>query len=157
MFPGSRSLVRRAVLVAVSAATIVGCGALTGTEPAPTPADFPTIQSILNRAGIHVDHIVSGDPGCNDVDLGRTAIGFDASGLDQPKPTRLYVYIFRNGATFDRLRQSVDDCAKAYVTDPATYESIDASPFVVAGQGPWGPAFRGAVRTALTAAAAPGG
>ena len=157
MFPGPRSLVHRAVLVAAAAVSIAGCGALTGTEPAPTPADFQTFEAILSRAGIHVDHIVSGDPGCDDVELGRTAIGFDASGLDQPTPTRLYVYIFRNGATFDRLRQTVDACAKAYVTDPATYESIDASPFVVAGQGPWAPAFRGAVRTALTAAASPGG
>jgi hypothetical protein len=44
------------------------------------------------------------------------------------------------------------------VTDPATFEAIDAySPYVVAGQGPWGARFRAALREALRIAAGTGG
>jgi hypothetical protein len=42
------------------------------------------------------------------------------------------------------------------VTDPATYESVESSPYVVAGQGPWGPAFRDNIRAAITEAAGTG-
>ena len=70
-----------------------------------------------------------------------TAISFDAAGEDQTTPVRLYLYIFRNRASFERLRTTVDDCARSYVTDPETFESIDQSPYVLTGQGPWAPGF----------------
>ena len=75
-----------------------------------------------------------------------TAISFDASGLDQPTPVRIYLYMFRNRATFERLRATVDACARSFVTDPETYESLEQSPYVIAGQGPWGPQFKAALR-----------
>ena len=99
---------------------------------------------------------MSGDAGCDDLTLKQTAIGLDATGLDQATPTRLFIYIFRNRASFDRLRQTVDGCATSYATDPATYESIEASPFVVASAGPWAPDFRAAVRSAIVEAAGTG-
>ena len=42
------------------------------------------------------------------------------------------------GDAFERLRATIDDCARSFVTDPETYESLEQSPFVMAGQGPWG-------------------
>ena len=48
-------------------------------------------------------------------------------------------------------------CARSYVTDPAGLESIDVSPYVLAGQGPWGPDLRAALRAGLTVAAGNGG
>jgi hypothetical protein len=137
---------------------IASCGTVSRSAPAPTPADFPGLAGQLTQHGIRVDPatIVSGDAGCNDPNLGKTAIGFDASGLDQTAPVRVHVYIFRNRATYERLRSTVDACAASFVTDPATFESVDTSPYVVAGQGPWAPAFRDNLRAAITEAAGTG-
>jgi len=88
--------------------------------------------------------------------LNPTAIGLDASGLDQADNVRLYLYIFRNRQVYERLRASVDECARSFVTDPETFESIESSPFVLAGQGPWAPEFKGALRDALTEASGTG-
>ena len=146
---------RNAVLVAVAMA-VTGCGTISRTPPAPTPADFPGIAGVLSQRGVRVDRIVSGDAGCDDVELGRTAIGFDASGLDQATPVRIHVYIFRNRATYDRLRATIDHCAAAFVTDPETFESVETSPYVFAGQGPWATAFKDNLRAAIAEAAGTG-
>jgi hypothetical protein len=135
--------------------TVAGCGVST-TPPPPTPADFQGIAAELSKRGLRIDHIVSGDAGCDNLDLERTAIGLDAAGLDQASPTRLFIYIFRNRASFERLRQTVDGCAQSYATDPDAFESIEASPFVVASAGPWAPEFRSAVRAAIIEAAGTG-
>lgn len=152
----ARLFVRDAALLLV-AATVAGCSTISRTSPAPTAADFPGIAGVFSQRGVRVDRIVSGDAGCDDIDIARTAIGFDASGLDQASPVRIRVYIFRNRASFERLRATIDTCAAAFVTDPETFESIDQSPYVVAGQGPWGTAFRDAVRAAIGEAAGTGG
>jgi hypothetical protein len=73
--------------------------------------------------------------GCVDPTLIQTAIGFDAKGLDQADPVRLRIYIFRNRDAFDRLRSTVDTCARSYVTDPDTYEALERSPYVLTGVG----------------------
>jgi hypothetical protein len=154
--PRSRaSIVGRGSLFVVLLIGLAGCG-VTTSPPPPTPADFQGIAGELVRRGLQIDHIVSGDAGCDDIGLARTAIALDASGLDQTAPIRVYFYIFRNRASFDRLRQTVDGCARSYATDPETFESIEASPFVVASAGPWAPEFRAAVRAAITEAAGTG-
>ena len=135
---------------------LVGCGTISTTPPAPTPADFQGIATELTVRKIRIEDIVAGDAGCDDRTLVPTAIGLTASGLDQPTPVRIYLYIFRNRGPFDRLRASVDDCARAFVTDPETFETVEQSPFVLAGQGPWAPDFEAAVREALTVAAGTG-
>lgn len=145
------------VLVLVVAAIASACSSITGTAPAPTPADFPGIASALARRGIAIDNIVSGDPGCGDASLTPTAIRFDASGLDQPVATRAYVYIFRNREAFDRLLPDVARCAGAYATDEEGEPWIALSPFVLTGPGPWPPAFRDAMADGLTEAAGTGG
>jgi hypothetical protein len=148
----------RTVLVVVALAVIAaGCSTLTGTPPAPTPADFPGLASTLGRHGVRVGDIVAGDPGCDDPGLVPTAIRFDASGLDQPAPTRAYVYIFRTREAFDRLRRDVARCAENYVTDEEGEPWIAASPFVLTGPGPWSPGFRKAMEEALIEAAGTGG
>lgn len=142
--------------VAIACLLLAGCGTISTSPPAPTPADFQGLAAEIARRGILIDAIVSGDAGCDDADLQRTAIGLDASGLGQTTPARLYFYIFRNREAYERLRGRVDACARSFVTDPDGFESIEASPFVVAGQGPWAPAFRAAVRAAVTEAAGTG-
>ena len=82
-----------------------------------------------------------------------TAISFEASGLDQATPVKIYTYLFADRATFERLRTTVDSCARTYVTDPDTYESAEQSPYVVAGQGPWGPQFKAKLREVLAVTA----
>lgn len=148
----------RAVGLAVVAATLLtACGVVSTSPPAPTPADFFGITANLDRRDIVVDHVTSGDAGCDDPVLGQTAIAFDASGLDQATPVRVYVYIFRNRDAFDRLRQTVDACAAAYATDPEAFASVEASPYVVASAGPWAPRFQAAMRAAISEAAGTGG
>jgi hypothetical protein len=150
--PTIRAIVRPAALALV----VAGCGTLSTTPPAPTPADFQGVATEVTKRGITIDRIVSGDAGCDDPVLIPTAIGFDASGHDQTEATRIRIYIFRNRASFERLRTSVDMCARAFVTDPGTFESVEQSPYVVAAQGPWGPEFEGALREAIEVAAGTG-
>jgi hypothetical protein len=145
-------------MVAFGIATVLltGCNVISRTPPVPTPADFQGIAGDIVQRGINVTHVVSGDGGCPDSNLGKTAIAFDVAGLDQPTPVHVYVYIFRDRATYERLRTAVDDCARSYVTDPQTYESVETSPFVIAGQGPWGPQLKDNLRAALVEAAGTG-
>ena len=57
---------------------------------------------------------------------------------------------------YERLRASVDVCAASFVTDPESFETVEQSPFVLAGQGPWGAEFEKALRDGLAAAAGTG-
>lgn len=149
---------RRLAGIALTVATLLAsCGVISTTPPAPTPADFLGITANLDRRDIAVDHVTSGDAGCDDPTLRQTAIAFDARGLDQATPVRVYIYIFRNREAFDRLRQSVDACAASYAGDPNAFASVEASPYVVASAGPWGPRFQAAMRAAISAAAGTGG
>src|SRR3990170_4090338 len=143
-------------LAALSLALAGACGTISTTAPAPTPADFQGIATELTKRGIAIDGLVSGDAGCPDPVLIPTAIGFTADGLDQAAPTRGYPYVFRNRESFERLRATIDDCARSFVTDPATFETVEQSPFVVAAQGPWQPEFEAALRDALEVAAGTG-
>jgi hypothetical protein len=147
-------LAARALLVALA---VAACGTISTTPPAATPADFPGITAELANHDIGVNRFVSGDAGCADPVLTPTAIAFDAKGLDQANTVRIYIYIFRNREAFERLRSSVDACAASFVTDAETFETIEQSPFVLAGQGPWAPEFEGALRDALAEAAGTGG
>lgn len=132
------------------------CGVVSTTPPAATPADFQGITSEFAKRGVGVNRFVSGDAGCADPVLTPTAIAFDANGLDQADSVRIHIYIFRNREAFERLRASVDGCAASFVTDPETYETVEQSPFVLAGQGPWGAEFEKALRDGLAAAAGTG-
>jgi hypothetical protein len=143
-------------LAALSLALAGACGTISTTAPAPTPADFQGIATELTKRGVVIQDLVSGDAGCQDPTLIPTAIGLTAAGLDQDQPGRIYLYIFRNRDSFERLRGSVDGCARDFVTDPATFETIEQSPFVVAAQGPWAPRFEAAFREALEVAAGTG-
>jgi len=147
----------RLLAVCLVALVVAACGLVSTTPPSPTPADFPGIATEYAKRGIAIEHVVSGDAGCDDHVLAPTAISFDASGLDQATKVRMYLYVFRNRETFERLRATIDTCARSYVTDPETFESFEQSPFVVAGQGPWGPKFKAALREGTEVAAGTGG
>ncbi len=142
-----------ALLLAV---VLGGCGTISTTAPAPTPADFQGIATELTKRGIVIGSIVSGDAGCVDPVLVPTSIGFDAKGLDQAGPVRIHLYVFRNREAFERLRANVDGCAASFVTEPETFETAEQSPYVLAGQGPWAAGFEAAVRDALEVAAGTG-
>ena len=147
---------RASVLALLAVLLLAGCGSVTVTPPAPTPADFTGIATELTKRGLVLDKLVSGDAGCVDPTLIQTAIGFDAKGLDQADPVRLRIYIFRNRDAFDRLRSTVDTCARSYVTDPDTYEAFEQSPYVLTGVGPFPPKFKAVLQQALEAAAGTG-
>jgi hypothetical protein len=155
--PRPRPVAAIAALAAVFAATLLaGCAAFTPQTPKPTATDFAGIVEELARVGVGVANVVAGDPGCDDQRLARTAISFEASGLDQPEPTRVFLYAFKNVDVHDDLRPFVDLCARSFVTDPADYATIDAPPYVFAGPGPWNGDFERALRDALERAAVGG-
>lgn len=136
---------------------LAACDYVETTPPAPTPADFPGIAVEFAKRGLHLEHVVSGQPGCDDPKLAPTAIAFQADGLDQATPVEIYLYVFRNRDSFKRLRSTIDTCAQSFVTDPATFETAEESPFVLAGQGPWAPEFEAVLRDGLKIAAGTGG
>src|SRR6266516_2329867 len=144
--------VARALGRPLAVGLIVATGLVEG-KPTPTPQDFGAIVSILSNAGITVLNPTSGDAGCSDPNLIPTAIAFDATGLGVTTPVRLRIYIFRDEAAFDRRRVDVDSCTARCASDPATFETVDAPPYVLAGQGPWPEAFKTALQAALRAAA----
>lgn len=151
--PDRRRLLPLAALVLT---LVAACGRISTAEPEPTPADFQGIATELTKRGIAIDRIVSGDAGCQDPVLIPTSIALTARGIDQAAPVRIYLYIFRNRGAFERLRATVDDCARSFVTDPETFETVEQSPFVVAAQGPWAPEFEAALREALRVASGTG-
>lgn len=154
--PAGRSRAR--LLPAVAVAILVSaCGTISTSAPPATPTDFGGLAGRLNAAKITVDDYVSGDAGCNDPDLVPAAISFHASGLDQAAPVKLYLYVFRDRPAFERHRAQVGPCAQSWVTDPATYEELEQSPYVLAGQGPWATRFEATLRTVLERAAGTGG
>ena len=165
----SMARIRSSLLLGV-ALLVGGCGALgtgagtggsggagaagAGGAPAASPSDFGSFAATLSAQGVQITNVVAGDPGCSDRTLAPTAISFRAAGLGQATPVTARVYLFGSGASYDRLRQSVDTCARSFITDPATYVSIDASPYVLVGQGPWAPPLQAALKLALEGAAA---
>ena len=140
----------------VVALTLSGCGGLLQSPPVPNPMPFPEITGILGRDGIDVLSWTAGDDGCDDPTLSATAIRFDASGLDATGVQHLRIYIFRNRAAWERRLADVDSCVAVWADDPATFEIVQVSPYVLAGQGPWAPEFAAALRKGLTEAAGTG-
>ena len=143
--------------VAALALFVAACGTIAVTEAPATPTDFPGLTGRLNAAKIEVGDWVSGDAGCEDPDLIPAAISFSAQGLDQATPLTMRLYVFRNRAAFERHRDQIGPCAQSWVTDPQTYEEVQQSPYVLAGQGPWAPGFEAALRAVLEGAAGTGG
>jgi hypothetical protein len=148
---------RSTVALALASLLLAGCGTISVTPAPATPTDFPGLTGRLNAAGIEVRDWVSGDPGCDDPELARTAIRFTASGLDQAEAVPMYLYVFRNRDAWERNLGTVGPCAAAFVTDPETFEQVEESPYVVAGQGPWAPEFEATLRRTLESAAGSGG
>ena len=157
--PRARRLAGPAVarLLALIALVVAACGTISTTPPPATPTDFPGLTNQLAGLNVRPSDWVSGDAGCTDPDLVPSAISFQARGLDQATPVKVYLYIFRDDAAFQRHRAQIGPCAKSYVTDPGAYQEIEQSPFILAGQGPWGPRFEAALRQALAAGAGSGG
>ena len=137
--------------------SLAGCSAILASPPAPGPQPFPGIAGELGRVGIDVQTWTAGDSGCGDPTLNPTAIRFTADGLDQSTPITLRIYIFRDRAAWDRRLADVDACSGTWATDPATFEVVQTSPYVVAGQGPWPPQFAAALRQGIEASAGNGG
>jgi hypothetical protein len=139
------------------AVLLSACGNMLQSAPTPDPEAFPGIASQLGRFGVDVLNWTSGDPGCDDPTLSPTSIRFQAEGLDQATPVQMRIYIFRNREAWERRMPDVDSCAQEWAEDPATFEILQVSPYVLAGQGPWPPEFDAAVREAIQESAGNGG
>lgn len=151
----TRSL-RTGLVAATLCLAIAGC-TTSSVPPQPTPADFGGLSQILQARGLTILNVVSGDAGCSNPDLAKTAISFRASGLDQVSPVPVYLYVFNDHAAFVRRSTDIGSCAQSYVTNPTTYESLAISPYVLSGQGPWAPEFKAQLSAGMTVAAGDGG
>jgi len=135
---------------------VAGCGSSLDAargSVAPTPTDFVGLVKALSEQELTVADAVSGDPGCADRELVPMAISFTLGGAGIPSPVRTRVYLFANQASYDKLRQLVDACAAAWITDPASLLMVDASPYVLVTEGIPEGAPADAIRAALSAAA----
>jgi hypothetical protein len=144
-------------LAIVVALSLAACSGILESPPTPAPEAFPGVAGRLGEVGIDVLSWTSGDSGCDDASLNPTAIRFTAQGLDQPTPLTLRIYIFGDHAAWDRRLADVDACAAKWTTDPGTFEFVQTSPYVVAGQGPWPPGFAAALRKGIETSAGSGG
>ena len=100
-----------AALLASSCSPSSACGGLIGTEPPATPTDFPGLAGRMKLAGVVLDDWVSGDAGCADPNLVPASISFNATGLDQATPVKIYLYVFRNRDAWERHRDAIGPCA----------------------------------------------
>ena len=155
--PDVRQRIGLVPAAAALATLLAGCAGLLDSPPTPAPESFPGIVGQLGRFGIDVTSWTSGDPGCSDSTLSPTAVRFEAHGLDQTTPVTLRIYIFKDHEAWDRRLSDVDSCAAAWAKDAATFEQLQISPYVVAGQGPWPPRFADALKKGITASAGSGG
>ena len=156
MPPGRANRARGLVAALFLGLALTGCTALTVSPPPPAPEAFPGIAGRLGQVGIDVSSWTSGDSGCEDPTLNPTAIRFTADGLDQSTPLTLRIYIFADREAWDRRLADVDTCAGKWTTDPSTFQIVQTSPYVVAGQGPWPPQFAEALRKAIETSAGSG-
>ncbi len=148
---------RLAVALLAVALMASGCGSISLASPPPTPTDFAGLTGRLSVAGIAASDWVSGDAGCIDDTLRSAAISFKMAGLDQTAPVKVYLYVFRNRAAWEKHRADIGPCAQAFVTDAQTFAEIEQSPYVLAGQGPWAAKFEAALRQVMADAAGTGG
>jgi hypothetical protein len=155
--PTLADVARRLGAVVLFGVAVAGCSALTVSPPPPGPEPFPGIAGRLGQVGIDVISWTAGDSGCDDATLNPTAIRFTADGLDQPTPLTLRIYIFGDRESWDRRLADVDSCAAKWATDPATFQIVQTSPYVLAGQGPLPPKFAAALRQAIEISAGSGG
>lgn len=146
----------RVSIALLAAVALGGCSNLLGTPPPQAPQAFPGVVGQLGRFGINVSTWTSGDPGCDQPSLSPAAIRFEATGLDQSTPVLLRIYIFGSREAWNRRLADVDSCVGRWATDPSTFVLIQTSPYVVAGQGPWGSGFDDALRQAIEASAGSG-
>ena len=120
--PDRPALVRRVPLAAVAVAVAAAarrCGTISRTPPVPTPADFQGIAGAMVQRGIKVSHVVSGDAGCATRTWRRRPSRSTPSGSTRRRPSASTSTSSGTGDTYERLRSTVDDCARSYVTDPA--------------------------------------
>jgi hypothetical protein len=133
------------------------CGTISTSPPPAGPDDFPGISRQLAARGVTIANVVSGESGCDDPDLGRTAIRFDASGQDQAEALPMHLYIFRNRAAWERNRETVRSCAVTYVDDPTAPPPIEVSPYILVAPARLPRELDRALREALDEAAGTGG
>lgn len=147
----------RVLSLALACLVVAACGTISSSPPPAGPDDFVGISRRMAASGVTIQHVVSGDAGCDDPQLGRTAIRFEASGVDQAQPATVYLYIFRNRAAFQRNRPVVAGCAGAYAPEPPGAQRIEVSPYILVAAAPLAPGLADALTNALREAAGTGG
>ena len=143
-------------LLLVTLLLAAGCGSVLDDargEPGATPTNFNGLVEQLAERAFSVSHVVSGDPGCSDQGLVPMAIAFKISGGGTEDTLQARVYRFKNDASYEKLRTSVDACAAEWISDVSTLLMVDASPYVLVTEGVPEGEVADAIRAALREAA----
>ena len=124
---------------------VAGCSYVETVPLRRRPARLPGDRQRARRRRHQDRHVVSGDAGCTDQVLAPTARSFDARAWTRDDRPDLPVHVRRPGDLSSACARRSTLARSSFVTDPETYESVEQSPFVLAGQGPWGTAFEAAL------------
>lgn len=146
----------RLIMAALLLLLTSGCGSVLDDArgvPVATPTDFSGLVEHLAAREFAVADVVSGDPGCSDQILVPMAIAFTLSGGGIEGAAQARVYRFKDGESYQKLRASVDACAAAWISDPATLLMVDASPYVLVTDGVQSATAADAIRAAVREAA----
>ena len=68
----------------------------------------------------------------------------------------LHLYRFHDEEALARNLGAVAACAESFIVDPAALEQIEAGPYLVIGEGPWGERFNETLTQGLERSAAGG-
>jgi len=125
-----------------------------------TPRDSAGLLEELGRHGVTAVEQRAGDPGCADASLEPNAIHWQLIIGDDPTPRDVYLFRFKDRATFDAGAAAVDACREAFAgrTDRAggTVQHLEISPWRAFGDG-WSTGLIDALQASLILAAGNGG
>jgi hypothetical protein len=104
--------------------------------PGPTPGSMDDVIAAIVLQGITVQHLVSGDPGCNVASLHEDAVHMTlAVGEQTSAPFDVYFFNWKNQAKFDAAAPDFAACMADY--ENARLGGLNRPPLSVLTAYPW--------------------
>jgi hypothetical protein len=147
-------------LTAFLAALLLVTACQANDPAAATPRDAQGLLEELGRHGVTAVEQRGGDTGCADTSLEPNAVHWQLIVGGDPTPRDVYLFRFKDRATFTAGAAAVDACRAAFAAraDRAggELEHLEISPWRVFGDG-WSAGLQDALRASLILAAGNGG
>jgi hypothetical protein len=136
---------------------LVACQA--NDPAAATPRDNAGVLEELARHGVTAVEQRSGDTGCGDASLVANAIHWRLRVGSDPTPRDVYLFRFKDRATFQQNAAVVEACRQAFEARSSraggVVDAVAISPWRAFGDG-WSPELQDSLTAALTLAAGNG-